>query len=178
MVAQFLGVINVLQPSRLSLSHFVLFTGWFPFPRAALRAPFPSRPEHTHPAWVVRATWPSLSHPEACLVPTAKISQRIASEGLDAGHHIKNTYCPLGKIFQFFSRFCALKKNSMSCKWLYKELLKFMYLLLRCFASRTKKSVCGLYVGCRMVLPSSFRASSTYLCKKWKACSIIKTIER
>lgn len=170
MVAQFLGVVNVLQPSRLSLCHSALFTGWFPLPREALRALFPSSSEHTHPTWVVRATWPSRSHPAACLLPTLKVAHWIAPEGLDVGCSMKNTYCPFRKIFQFFPRFCALKKQKVCLVSDYIRSCSSSYicLLLCCFASLTKKSMCGLYVGCGMVLPSSFRASSTYLFKKWK----------
>ena len=152
MVVQFLGVINVLQPSRLSLSHSVLFTGWFPFPRAALRALFPSRPEHTYPAWVVRATSPSQSHPEACLFSTVKVAQWIASEGLDAGHY-KKYILSFQKDIPILSQvLCVKKEKSMSCRWLYKKLLKFIYLLafvLFCISHQKIHMwvVCGLQNG-------------------------------
>lgn len=153
MVAQLLGVVNVLQPSRLTLCHSALFTGWFPLPREALRALFPSSSEHTHPTWVVRATRPSRSHPAACLLPTLKVAHWIAAEGLDAGCSIKKYILSFQKDIPILSQVLCIKKaKSMSCKWLYKELVRFIYLLalmLFCISHQKihVRVVCGLQNG-------------------------------
>lgn len=120
--------------------------GRMPFPSRSLTCPVPIPVGAYAPGPSHRGCPTTSGSPGHLPLSTAKVAQSVVSEGLDEGCYIKNTYCPLGKIFQFFPRFCALKKNydnTMSCKWFYKELLKFCICLLLCFASLTKKPRCG-----------------------------------
>lgn len=153
MAAQLLGAVTTLQPAWLSLCRSGPATGGCPFPPAALRALFPSR------------CGPPRSRPDTCLFPQRRSLKALSRKVWMKDAIYKKYILSFRKNIPILSQIlCIKKKNKILC------------LVNGSIRSCSSSCICLLLVlhlspknpdvGHRTVLPSAFRAGSTYLRKK------------